>query len=454
MGSPSRYWILCLLNPAGGWRSLPQAIAQTHFQTTFPQFVTEAEPRDKTIQTDLIAAFRADHPDQTAGLCLRCFISHGTLQVCFALVKQFGTYHGFHLDEILPIVLDDDGAVPLRPYPSVARQVLHSFDPDRASLSTWTSRLVRQHRDLNAFFLQCGFYQISDWALLNDTRVEQLPRILSEFHHLSHVDLQKATTLLASYRAVYLRDRQQQPTNSRCPAPTPAQLQEIAQTMQQQISPPALLQQLERLSQYLRDYRIVARGGKLHYPSMADPGLQEKIEYTYIQGVAADADSAEAEARESMFQTYETQFEIALDQALQQVINHRLQLLKKTEKQQRFLAALRLYYQQRCTMTTIATQLNLRGQDAVTKLLRLKAFRADVKRHMLQTLQNYVREQSKGMIGPDQLDAIMNRLDAVLQAEVEALMTEEQKQATTPKDYTTQSRFARQLCVCLEQNRH
>lgn len=446
MGTPSRYWIFCLLNPAGGWKPLPQAIAQTHFQTTFPDWAIAADPPDKPIQLELITAFQS-RQDEAAGLCLRCFISQETLQICQALVNKFGTYYGFYLNEILPIVLDDDGKIPLRPYPSVARKALHSFDPQRASLATWTSRLVRQHDDLNAYLLQHGLYLISDWALLNDTRVAQLSSILTEFHRLSAADLAQAAALLTSYRAVYLRDRQQQRPKGRCQPPTPEQLQEMAQLMQRDIAAPVLLKQLERLARYLRTYRIAIKGGKLRQQSIDDPDIQNKLEHQYLQGIDPNDQS---EAEDQLFANYQAQFELALDQALQHVITHRLTAIKKPAKQQQFLAALQLYYQQRLSMTAIASHLNLRGQDVVTKLLRLKEFRADVKRHMLLTLKTYVLEQAKAMLTPQQLDAIADRVETALLEQVEALMLEEQRQATTPTDFKTQSRFARQLCVCLE----
>jgi hypothetical protein len=446
MGNPSRYWIFYRLDPSGGWQSLTPAITQTHFHTTFPQFVRDTDPPDKPIQIELITTFRSGQ-SEAAGLCLRCFISQETLQVCQALVQKFGAYYGFHLDEILRIVLDDDGQIPLRPYPSVARKALHSFDPDRASLATWTNRLVRQHDDLNTHLLQYGLYLISDWAILNDTRVAQLPPILTAFHHISASDLEQATALLASYRAVYLRDRQQQRPKGRCQPPTPEQLQEMAHILQREIPDKVLLKQLEQLARYIREYRIAIKNGKLRQQSIDDPDVQDQIEYRYLQGIDPND---QREAKEKFLANYETEFEMALDQALAQVITHRLSMIKKPVKQQQFLTALQLYYQQRLSMTAIATQLNLRGQDVVTKLLQLKKFRADVKRHMLLTLQTYVLEQAKAMLTPEQLDAIVEQVETALLEQVEALMLEEQRQSTTPSYFKTQSRFARQLCVCLE----
>jgi hypothetical protein len=79
---------------------------------------------------------------------------------------------------------------------------------------------------------------VSNWAILNDTKLKQLERILQEFYHLSQDEIDQAAILLESYHAVYRRDRLQwrrlqmasgqTKIEQPCLPPSESQLQEIA----------------------------------------------------------------------------------------------------------------------------------------------------------------------------------------------------------------------------------
>jgi hypothetical protein len=107
---------------------------------------------------------------------------------------------------------------------------------------------------------------ISDWAILNDTKSSQLRRILATVHSCTDIEIEQACHLLESYHAVYrhnLMRLRAQGCRGKCPLPTTAQLQQIAQHLQtktyQSYSPQQLMHELQALAQKLRQRREVAQ---------------------------------------------------------------------------------------------------------------------------------------------------------------------------------------------------
>ncbi len=115
---------------------------------------------------------------------------------------------------------------------------------------------------------------VSDWAILNDTKLRQLQRILAEFHHLSDAEIHLACILLGIYHAVYRRDRLEQRRNQLksgqakikavCLPPTLSQLHEIAERVNAEtalnLEPEEVITQLEFLAKRLRQYRDYIEG--------------------------------------------------------------------------------------------------------------------------------------------------------------------------------------------------
>lgn len=223
MGSASRYWKLVRLDRRGR-RTVEEIVpAKGLFRQQFPDLTSQSHVPERTIELHLLGLLgqssEASVVDNAVPLlaeqCLRCYISSQIEQVCLQLEFQFGREHGFTRSELFPFVLDDvlDNLRGTRPqnksesqpkaYQSMATQILQTFTPERASLSTWTARLVKHQRELNAFLLAHGVYLVSDWAILNDTTPKQLRRILAEFHQLTSVEIERASLLLESYHAVY-----------------------------------------------------------------------------------------------------------------------------------------------------------------------------------------------------------------------------------------------------------
>ncbi len=409
------------------------------------------------LQSGLMAIVRPavelmDEPDPVeplAQMSLRCFISKQIEMTCMQLEMQFGELHGVRRSELLPLVLDDDG----RPwdlnsrYRSVARQVIETFDPDRASLATWTIRLVKHHRELNEFLLECGVYLLSDWAILNDTQPTKLRRVLSIAPPLTEPEIDHALRVLAAYHGVYRRDRllaRQSGIKGQCPAPTEAQLEEMAQQLGMAPSS-RVLRELRAMADRLRAYRIAIRTGKIKAMSIHGTGDEDSRE----MDLPAPRENEDDRVAEAFVQQYRHAFSEALERAIQESIEARCQALKP-EKKQQYLTALRLFHQEGLSMTTIAAQVGLEKQFQVTRLLKLKELRESVRREMIVLLKRYVKEQATAFVTLEQLESLDAKIEEALVEQVDQLMSEDAAQAQSPKSYGKGSRFATVLCQCLD----
>ena len=440
-----RYWQLVRLDSSGKTRTNVISKAKNYFEQRYP-LVEENDIDDRAIANSL---WQVMSQESDAFLCLRCYISHQILQVCIQLNSQFSNHYGFSLEEILPYVLDDDGKSNHSVYQPLSYQILQKFDPERSNLSTWTTRLVKQHRELNAFLLQHGIYLLSDWAILNDTDPKKLQRVLFEFHQLTKPEIGSAIALLESYHAIYrqerLRQRQQGQALGQCQPPTTNQLQQIAQLLKMAIAPDVILQRLQALAQRLRQHRLHVKGNLLT-TSIDAPSTKPVIET-----IAADRDPA-IEGQTQFLQNYRQQMLISLNGAFEKAIAVRLQG-KSTKAQQKakiFAIALQLFHCQGLTMGEIAAQVGLKAQFEVTRLLNLKEFRADVRHYLLQTLQARVTELAAEHINLDRLIALDQEISNALAEQVDLLLKDAETDAKTTKSYTRGTLFSRRLCLHLD----
>ncbi|MBL1177179.1 hypothetical protein [Pantanalinema sp. GBBB05] len=453
MGQASQYWTLVKLGSNGRSRTDAIAAARQFCQTQFPDL--EDDIPDRRIQLHLwqmLQHSRQPFEQAAAELCLRCFISHQIEQVCIQLENQFGEYYGFTRNDLFPYVLDDDGQGRSQNqtggYQPLGRQILQKFNPDRASLTTWTVRLVRQHPELNQFLLERGLCMLSDWAILNDTTQKKLRRVLTQFHHLTEIEVQQSSVLLESYHAIYRRDRLMQGQKGQCPDPRMEQLQAIAdlirQNSPQTLAPSAVLEHLHRLADRLRQHRIATRGGQPPTQSLDQPDQS-----TLLEQLPNPSDDSSDPQQWQFLQEYRQQFHRCLDNALEQVICDRQQKLK-SPKNQSFLKGLQLFYCQGLSMTKIAVEIGLKAQFEVTRLLKLKEFRADVRHRLLFCLNQYVLDQAKSYLDLDQLHHLDDQIDRALSEQVDALIQADQVNAATPKRYGSSHRFAQSVCRYLD----
>jgi hypothetical protein len=446
MSRNARYWKLTRLDLTGHRKVAEIDAAKAFFLAQFGDLDSDRPPAE--IQAHLLDL----SPTQPiADLCLRCFISNQIEQVCIQLEQQFGLNHGFSRQDLLAVVLDDDGR-PERDadstYVSVARHILNTFEPSKGSLTTWTIRLVKHHRELNQFLLECGVCLLSDWAILNDTNANKLRRVLQEFHQTSDYEIDQAVSLLTAYHQVYRTDRlaqRQTGVRGACPPPTPEQLQR----MQSELSsgtPRGILAQLQALAFQLRQYRVAARSGRL--PSIS---IETGDTVTIADRLAAPDPEAADEGNEqtAFLQAFRGEFGNALSQSFERVITARTQRYKG-DKSQNFVTALQLFHCQGRSMTEIAQSVGLQAQFQVSRLLNLKAFREDVRHQMAAQLLAFVKQQAAPLMAPDRLQQLDSAIESALNEQIEDLMQAAQAQAQSPKDYMTGTMFSRTLCQFLD----
>jgi len=460
MDVPSKYWRLACItaNSRISPRLLPTA------KTYLAQQIADRPEMDTdtAIQTYLLTQWQqtAAATDQIAVAegCLRCYVSNQAEWVCQDLEARFGQHYGFSCQELFPFVLDE--TYPLDPlaqvnhtngaYCSLAADILQSFDPRRASLSTWVTRRVRHHRELNRFLLQQGVYLVSDWAILNDTAVKQLAKILGEFHGLSAAEVTQAQQLLQSYHQVYRCDRirqRQAGGGGGCVPPTPEQLQRMMQRLPpawaQQVSEDDLLSQLQALASYLRHYRIHVRGGLVPTESLERPEIS-----AVAQGLRAPAPEEDTTAQ--FLARFRQVFDQCLEQAIATVLDRWLQRLqqRQPEKLAPFLTALRLFHCEGLAMGEIARQIGFNQQYQVSRLLKLKALRADIRQHLLQQMCDRTRQLAQAYVDPERLQQLSDQIEAALSERVDSLMATAETEATTQSQHRSQ--FTVALCRHLD----
>jgi hypothetical protein len=475
MGSAARYWQQVRLKIGGSAREEVPA-AKRFFQNQFPELVGDVP--DAQIQRQLLEIWRdervAASDRHLAEICLRCYISNQIEQVCLQLESQFGREHGFKHYDLFAYVLDDDlrsserssrvASAPATVYRSLSSEILQTFDPSRASLSTWVIRLVRHHRELNAFLLEQGVYLVSDWAILNDTTVKQVRRILAEFHACTPVEIEQSCQLLQAYHLVYRQDRLQHRKagggSGHCSLPTPEQLQRMAQILRK--SSPGLqqpeqtshlqwiLSQLQELATQLRQYRISVRGHKLPSDSLDHADASDRS----VEIRAPEPNEADREQNEFLT-FYREQFLGCLQEGVQQVLEIRLAplLRKKPETARQFLKAMYLFHCQRQAMGEIAVQIGLQAQYQVSRLMKLKEFRADIRQQVLVMLSDRIRSLAQEYIDPNRLPLLDQQLQAALDEQISTVMQQAEAEASIAKNRPLNSLFAQTLCHHLETRR-
>jgi hypothetical protein len=491
MGIALRYWRLVRLDVSGKRKIEEHPAAKAFFKAQFLDGDSGIDVDDSVIQQQLWAIIHSQptvHSKSTAPasnplisadstlaeLCLRCFISNQIEQVCIQLESQFGLNHGFNrydlfpfvLDDVIPIQLDAKSAKSASPFrycssqTTLAAEILKTFNPMQSSLANWTNRLVKHHRDLNRFLLENGVYLTSDWAILNDTSLTQLNRILIHYYQASPLEVQQASELLNSYHAVYRRDRlQQRQTGYRgqCHPPTPQQLTEMKQCLQTSSLPgfqaglkeKSIHSQLQYLAQRLRQYRILARGGK---PTSESLDLHKNL-HALEQRLADAAASPLAgnDDQQDFLEHYRHHLVKGLDQAIIQVCQNRLQLLQKRDRQaaETFLLGLHLFHCQGKSMAEMAPLLSLNAQYQVSRLLKLKEFRAAVCQQLLHDLKNTTLPLAAQYANPRLLSQLGQQVETALTEQINNISATATAEASVPRNRPTASLFARRLCHVL-----
>lgn len=476
MAAESRYWRLVRLDTTGKCKAEEIVPARKFFQQQFRHLVG-ADASDILIQRQLLSIIKAATVKSDASqspsspvkeeitsnslmaeLCLRCFISSQIYQVCIQLETQFGRKYGFSRKDLVPFVLDDNGTSVESSYQSLAKEILHTFDPERSSLATWTTRLVKHRQELNKFLLERGVYLVSDWAILNDTKSKQVKRIFAEFHHLSESEIQLACVLLESYHAVYRRDRLEQRRNllksgqSRiepCLPPTSAQLHEIAQLVNEKatlrLRSEQVMTQLQALAQRLREYRIYARGGLRTTASLDEP--KNRLKLYQIQSFNSVYNCDTQDEQTEFLKFYRQQFIDCLDRAIEQVIRECFASLQRKDGQiaEQFIKALKLFYCQGLSMSKIAREVGLQAQYQVTRLLKLKHLRTNIGARMLENLCHCIMDEARAYANPMRLQTLEQEVEVALEQQILTVIQEAEAEAHIAKIDVKNSLFAQRL---------
>ncbi len=464
MKTASKYWNLVRINSSGKLKITEISLAKKFFQQQFPNLIDRESISDLVVQHDLIALKHINR--EVAGVwaerCLRCFISHQIRQVCIQLEMQFGREHGFTRSDLFILTLNDTldnfrnslstEKASKSQYKPLAIEILETFDPQKANLSTWTTRLVKQNRELQRFLLEQGVYLISNWAILNDTNLKQVSRILSEFHNLTPTEIERACLLLKSYHAVYRQERLKNRERGKCQTPSLEQLARITSLINQKanvvVSAQQTLSQLEKLADLLREHRIYVRGGRLKQEKSLD---NSEINTQAIQASVASSESDSHNDRSNFLKSYQQRFQQSLEQSIEDIISTRLGKFKgkKAAKAPQFLTALKLFYCRGESMSAIASMIGLQAQYQVTRLLKIKELGADIRHQILQLMRDWILTQTK-FEEPQQLKAREQEIEAALGEQIDLVLGKAKKEVSIAD--STQSRLAKGICDYLDRH--
>ncbi|HIK19123.1 MAG TPA: hypothetical protein IGS53_28100 [Leptolyngbyaceae cyanobacterium M33_DOE_097] len=362
MNGLSKYWTLIRIDAAEageGYKIQPLTSAQDFVLTKFTELDDSQKTENFTVQSELFYLARTNTTCQEestrAELCLRCYISHPILQACQKRARLFGTGKGFTYRDLLPFVLNDDGRSQLQTFVPFSIEILNSFSPERqCSLGKWADLRVKRHPELNQFLLEHGLRFCSDWALLNRADPRDFKGI---DRHLIEV-----------FHQVYRRDRPQQHRQGlrqKCPDPTTAQLQEMAQLLRDRqvliSSASSVISQLKSIASMLRQEEIWGRSGfpvteplEVTDPTTGETTVKEIPDETY-------SNNLETENQLELQNFCQEQLLCCLDEAIQSGISEHVRQLEQRPRYAHLAhqvePALRLLYFEKQSQAQIAASL-------------------------------------------------------------------------------------------------
>jgi hypothetical protein len=463
-----KYWQLVKLLSTGKTTIQEISLAKEFINKQIFPITYQKVIDDKVIQTELLQLFSGNSDTLTkenndsfkAQICLRCFISHQIQQVCIQLEFQFGKQHGFDKYDLFPFVLNDtlEDLRKNKPtnsnYKPLSLEILEIFESEKSTLSTWITRIVKQNRELNTFLLEQGVYLISNWAILNDTTPKQLGKILAEFYHCTPTEIEQASLLLINYHSVYRQDRLQKRTSlkAKCQPPSFSQLERIAHFLQQKtkllFSPEDILFQLQQLAELLRQYRIYVRSGKLFNQQSWD---DKDKNIDKLQSSLIESESDDENEEQEFSQIYRQQFVSCLRESIKLVLENRVNKLNRKNplKAKQFLTALELFHCQGKSMAEIAPIVDLKAQYQVTRLLKLKEFRADIRQNMLTKLRDFTKVKASQYVDSSELQQLEQKIETALNEQITEIMKVAEIESNIANNTSANSVLITNLCNCL-----
>lgn len=442
MGEPLNYWQLIQVDGSGRSHCIDRAEQENFFRAQFPENVDSGSVADRKIQRQLMNLLQGDTEEaKQAEWCLKCYISQALLIACRALVNRHGMHHGFILEELLPLALGGLQANSLNRdtseksgFISVSDEVLRRFNPEKSGLSTWCDRILKSNREVKRFLLEHGLELKTNWLILNRASVGKVKRVLRVFDQTER-DIEEASDLLQAFHKVY-RAEILEPRSRKggtYPAPDTQHLEAMARcmTVVQGLSPEEILEKLDQLSIFFRQYSV----------QRLKPPLQKK--------------EAESGPNNELKQLLEPHCRPCLEKAFQVVLRRRIDAFSKRdlsrEKDQKSLNALRLFHCEGLSLSQIAPEISLNDQPAVSRLLKLKTLRSDVKTETIKHLKESVLELASSFRSPEALKQLDEQVNASLDEYVTDLMKSAEKKAYTSKKAScqTDNLFSQTLCNVL-----
>ena len=483
MGPLSKYWEILRIDPGSdGYGYKPQLLplAAEFFQTEFPE-LTGTEVRSqplphqhRTIQVSLHAQFcgQASSTELSnlakAGLCLRCYVSHTILRACKKLANLFCATGQFTYRDLLPYVLNDDGSLQIvldpnreiqlvltnkgetqnTQYRLFAVEVLQKFNPNaqpEANLDKWVYYQTRQNKELKGFLSEQGLCILSDWALLNRVGAT----VIEKFSP-------RDRALIQGFHAVYRRDRRRQSSNRGkcCADPTPAQLQEMSNWLQEQGHPipslERLHQELKRIAKQLRQYDIWNRSGApLSEPlEGTNPDTEGYRELPDTRTNNTLDEVALQELKDFCRQQLVACLDWGIEQGLEEHIHNLSQRRRYAPLAAKVIPALRLIYCQGKSQGDIAPVLGMTNQTQVSRVLNLKTLLSQVRLRtvakFLQALSARVDDLDSTRLStdPDYSNNLMHQLELFVDTEVFQAAAAEIR---TSKNRSLESVYAQRL---------
>lgn len=391
-----KYWTLRMIDASGGYQDRLLPLAQGHFKDNFGNFNAEAlsTAENKKIQRLLFSEFFNPQHDlqyrATAGLCLRCYISHAIFEACQKMTENFGDRYGFSCVDILPWVLTDDGRQVIlwddasqtqmildktggtqpSSYSLFSVDILRKFNPTRQNLKSWTLLLTRRHRELTQVFeREYGLCLSTDWAVLNQVTSRQMKNLL-EYDRI----------FVEVFHQVYRRDRRQQAAKGKCPDPSEEQLTEMLDLIDQsEITfhlSEKLLYRFEKLRDKLKNIATFLRETKMNppvteppvsEPKPLDPSLEQWLNWRLVDLIGE-----------------------AINRVIPKQINQLEQSRWYAEFAPKYLLILRLIYCEKKSQREVAHELEFSNQSQVSRVLKLE--------NLIKNVRFQVKDRLLGMI--------------------------------------------------------
>ncbi|NEO55514.1 MAG: hypothetical protein F6K54_22035 [Okeania sp. SIO3B5] len=386
----NNYWTLCKIDLASydvsgsqrGYREEVLLPVQQQFQIWFPSIAELEElssQDDRKIQATLLSYFRSQNSASskecniTAGLSLRCYISHTIVYACQKLAQQFGDRYGFSFRDLLYLVLTDDGETKNIKqvqensqsfYSYFWEEILRTFNPDKGGLWGWTNLRTRCHSELTrTLWVEFGLSLSTPWGKLNNIKRYQMETLSPQ-----------ERDVVEAFHGVYRRDRREQGARGKCPEPSESQLQEMRDRLFPRgvlyNSPDELLEKLKTIAQFLQEPML--NPTEISPPSNTSP-LAMELEFL-------DEDSYQA-----------------IMDAIKEVLSQRLHKLQKSSQYSKFaphfLPILRLIYCENKSQSEVARQFNMNNQSQVSRFLGLKSMLSQIRVKIVDKLLQILSEK-------------------------------------------------------------